>query len=580
MLKITSLHFSNYKSFENYSVSISDFNILVGPNNSGKSTVIGAFRLLAEALRKARAKKPTLVIGPTDTVTGYHVDFKNISVAVENVFHNYDSDKPAKISFRLSNGNKLLLYFPEVGKCLLIPQSHSISLKSTAQFKRHFDVSIGFVPILGPVEHDEILYLKEAARLALVNHTAARNFRNIWYHYPDDFQQFRELLRTTWPGMDIEAPEVDHSYSKPRLHMFCPEERMPRELFWAGFGFQVWCQMLTYIVQNKNVSTFLIDEPDIYLHSDLQLQLLSILKELGPDIILATHSTELIMESDPDDILIINKKERSAKRIKDPSKIQLIFSGLGSNINPIITQIAKTKKVIFVEGKDFRILSLFASRLKLMKLSTRADFAVIPAGGFNPQKVKNYIEGIQVTLGTKILSAVIFDKDYRSTTECEAIENDLNEQCEFVAIHQRKELENFLLNPPAIAEALAKKIKDAPDKSIIRESLDEITNSIKDDVFGNFSSHMSKAIKAEQPHLDDSTINSQIFKQFETKWNSFEERMKLVPGKIVFSKLNTLLQDMYKTHLTPSDVIKLSHVSLIPKEMHHLINALEDFRKK
>jgi hypothetical protein len=138
------------------------------------------------------------------------------------------------------------------------------------------------VPILGPVEHHEPLYQAEAARLALFNYRAARNFRNIWFHYPTDFKEFRTALQQTWPGMDILPPEIDRSHEKPLLFMFCPEQRIPRELFWAGFGFQVWCQMLTHLIQSKNVSVFLIDEPDIYLHSDLQRQLLGLLRNLGP----------------------------------------------------------------------------------------------------------------------------------------------------------------------------------------------------------------------------------------------------------------------------------------------------------
>ena len=86
--------------------------------------------------------------------------------------------------------------------------------------------------------------------------------------------------------------------------MFCPEERIPREIFWAGFGFQVWCQMLTHVIQSEGASLFLIDEPDIYLHADLQRQLLGLLQNLGPDILIATHSTEIITEAEPDDILL------------------------------------------------------------------------------------------------------------------------------------------------------------------------------------------------------------------------------------------------------------------------------------
>ncbi len=91
--------------------------------------------------------------------------------------------------------------------------------------------------------------------------------------------------------------------------MFCPESRIPREIFWAGFGFQVWCQMLTHLIQSGNSSVFLIDEPDIYLHSDLQRQLLGLLRNLGPDILIATHSAEIIAEAEPDDIVLINKQQ-------------------------------------------------------------------------------------------------------------------------------------------------------------------------------------------------------------------------------------------------------------------------------
>ena len=58
--------------------------------------------------------------------------------------------------------------------------------------------------------------------------------------------------------------------------------------------------MLTFIVEGKQASLLAIDEPDIYLHSDLQRQLLSILKEAGPDVLIATHSTELVSDADPE----------------------------------------------------------------------------------------------------------------------------------------------------------------------------------------------------------------------------------------------------------------------------------------
>ncbi|HSU83606.1 MAG TPA: AAA family ATPase, partial [Thermoanaerobaculia bacterium] len=41
---ITSVEFRNFKAFSHFSISLQSLNILVGPNNCGKSTILGAFR--------------------------------------------------------------------------------------------------------------------------------------------------------------------------------------------------------------------------------------------------------------------------------------------------------------------------------------------------------------------------------------------------------------------------------------------------------------------------------------------------------------------------------------------------------
>jgi predicted ATP-dependent endonuclease of OLD family len=80
--------------------------------------------------------------------------------------------------------------------------------------------------------------------------------------------------------MQIQPPELI-DIKNQILAMFCLERRMTRELYWAGFGFQVWCQLLTHVVRAAESTIFVIDEPEIYLHADLQRQLVSIARELG-----------------------------------------------------------------------------------------------------------------------------------------------------------------------------------------------------------------------------------------------------------------------------------------------------------
>ncbi len=585
--RFTSVTFRNYKALKRYSVSLGDFNVLVGPNNAGKSTIIGAFRILAEGIRKASAKNPEYIRIKEEGKWGYRVPLDDLPVATENIFSDYDDSQPAIAEFQLSCGRKLKIIFPETNLCYLVCETSGRPIRSKSDFKREYKASIGFVPVLGPVEHNELLYQSEAARKALLTHRASRNFRNIWYHYPEDFEEYRDLIRSTWPGMDIQKPEIDHSHGKPVIHMFCPEERFPREIFWAGFGFQVWCQMLTYIIRAKKSSLLIIDEPDIYLHSDLQRQLVGLLKNMEPDILIATHSTEIISEAEPGDLLVINKKERSAKRIKDPSQLQSVFENLGSNLNPTLTQLAKSRRAVFIEGKDFKILSGFARKLKKQAVANRSNFAAIQVDGYNPQKVSEFAKGMEIALGTTIMKAVIFDRDYRSDDEVAEMRDQLKEFTIFVHIHDRKELENYLLEPKAIDRALGMRVADHNKRTnstiVFNEKAEEIfkslTEKMKYRMVAQFLSKRGPFEKSKNRGLDQATVNQKLIEEFEEIWSSLSGRLAIVPGKEFLSQLNQYLQEHYKVTLTVSAIINAMLPEEIPEEVKELIEKLDDFQK-
>ena len=584
--QITRVDFHRFKAFETFTLRVRPFNILVGPNNSGKSTILAAFRILAAAIRKATSRRPEAVPGPGGRTFGYAVDLRPISVAEENIFFNYDDSEPAHVTFTLANKNELVLYFPEAGACFLIAKTFSGKrVDTTTAFKSEFNCPIGFVPILGPVDHHEPLYEKEAARLALFNYRASRNFRNIWYHYPEKFDDFRTALRTSWPGMDVERPKVDMDQSKSFLHMFCPEGRIPREIFWAGFGFQVWCQMLTHLIQAGDCSLFLIDEPDIYLHSDLQRQLLTLLRNLGPDILIATHSTEIVMEADPDEIVLINKREKQGRRIRQPSQLGEVFTSLGSNLNPILTQLAKTRRVVFVEGTDFQIIGRFAAKLGFNHIGNRSDFAVVAADGFNPERIRSLKAGMELTLGHPIGAAAIFDKDYRSNDECAKITKECSQFCDYVTIHNQKEIENFLLVPTAIDRAAAARLADRCKRTgeqvsyigQASESLESFASEKRSFVTAQLLAKRKSFERLNSPKLDEATVNESALRDFDVDWGDHNKRLAMIPGKEAIAAINQHLQSAYKVSVTPTAIVDAMYAEEIPSDAKQLVMGLAGF---
>jgi predicted ATPase len=152
----TSVRFRNFKSLKDFTLRLKALNVLVGPNNAGKSTILDAFRAMAAAHRYAsrRVQAPLTING--NMVVGYEIPMSNFPISLD--------------------------------------------------------------------------------------------------------------------GMTISKPEIDMTYP-PRLSMFCKEGRIDREVAWAGFGFQVWLQILTHLTGAAEDNVLVVDEPEIYLHPDLQRRL-------------------------------------------------------------------------------------------------------------------------------------------------------------------------------------------------------------------------------------------------------------------------------------------------------------------
>ena len=267
-------------------------------------------------------------------------------------------------------GNVIRLHFPADGACKFFADTKTGYIRRPIEIRKSAAVELAVVPILGPLEHEESIVSEQTIRKNLLTTRASRHFRNYWYNYPDGFEAFADLVAKTWRGMTIERPELNGS----TLDMFCQEDRRTRELFWSGFGFQIWLQLLAHISRAREASLIVVDEPELYLHPDIQLQLLGILRDAGPDVLVATHSTELMSEADPSEILLIDKTKKTAERLKDVEGVQRALDAVGSVQNITLTRLARNRRILFSEGSsDFRLLRRLASRLSYDDLASGAD---------------------------------------------------------------------------------------------------------------------------------------------------------------------------------------------------------------
>lgn len=375
--------------------------------------------------------------------------------------------------------------------------------------------------------------------------------------------------------MDISKPFLDYEGRNVKLFMMCTESRMAREVFWAGFGFQVWCQLLTHLIRTRSSNILVVDEPEIYLHADLQRQLMHILREAGPSIVLATHSSEIISEAEPDEVVIIDKQKQSARRIRKAAQVQDALDVLGSSHNLTLTRIARSRRICFVEGKDARLLRMFARRLKKSELANSDEVIFVPIDGFTGwTRLDAFKWAFEQSLGEAIRFSVVLDRDYRSDEETQKIVEELQAHLPLVHVHQRKEIENYFLIP----KVLQRIVEDVTrDPSVFDEIIETISEELYDSTMAQYAAR--RADFAQKTGIDRATSIAEANRRFREKWSVLESRMQIVPGKKCLSLLNRELQSKFNKTLTHSGIAKLMRVEEIPVDMIELIEQLEEFRK-
>ena len=580
-MAITSVRFSNFKALRDYSVSLQSMNVLVGPNNSGKSTVLSAFRVLEQAMRTARSRRATRVgTHSGGQADGHFVPETNIPISLENVHSDYTVED-SRIEFRFSNGNKLFLFFPSGGGCNLYWDVSGRPIATTTAFRREFPVQVQVIPVLGPIEQEEEIVTDETVRYAAGTPRASRHFRNFWYKNPDGFDEFQSLVERTWPGMSIGRPEITSALDR-RLVMFCSENRIDRELYWSGLGFQVWCQLLTHISRGSESDLLIVDEPEVYLHPDIQRQLLGILRDVRPDIVLATHSTEILGEADPGEILLMDKTRRSAKRLRDAEGVQQALDVIGSIQNITLTQLARNRRLLFVEGlNDYKIIRRFAKNMGLSELAAGNGISVLESGGFSSwSRVQALAWGFKKTLGDGVKVAAIYDRDYWCDEEIDHLNSSLGAEIQLIHIHQRKEIENYLLVPQVLSRLITRLVSEkgstSATESDVFKLLDILTAEIKTECQGQFVSRHCKFHR--NSGRDQSTLTSDALTRFDRRWGELDTRMSLVPGKKILKSLREQCKTLWGTTLTDVRLVDAVQKEYIPKDLVELLEALDKYR--
>jgi predicted ATP-binding protein involved in virulence len=579
---ITSIYFENFKALERFSISLKEFNILVGLNNSGKSTILDALRILQGAYRYASRKKPHYVTLPNKKQShGWEIPNSSIPIQLENV-QTTETDEPTIIRYRFAQNKNLFIHLSDKSPALLTYEFDGKILNTAISFRKEFDLNLAVIPTLSPFEIEEDTVENEYLNRWKGSRRASRLFRNIWYQEPDNFSEFRKMVEESWTGMSILPPEKLEPFSK-RLSMFFEENRMTREICWAGFGFQVWLQLLTQIIKHRDAHIIVVDEPEIYLHPDLQHKILGILKNTNAMILLATHSAEIINEAEPNEVLVVDRMYKKAIRLTNLLGLQFASDLIGSNQNINLTRLARGKRILFVEGKDVKLLSKFSKVANYSGLFEKNNLTVIPIEGFSQnERVSGTNWTFSKIISEEVKLMALFDRDYKCDEEIEEFISRIKKDASYVHVLKRKEIENYLLSVKAIQNCINTRIRKRDSSKTKKNELSitevekllfELSNDFKTDVYSQLAAH--KYRYKTKKGIDLATVIKDEQKQFDENWKNLEYRFKVIPGKEFITALNNKLQNDYKISISYTQIISLFELKELDSDLIKLFEQIE-----
>lgn len=473
---IRKLILRNFKKIKEETFLFNNFDLIVGANNSGKSTSLQALAIWQFCVDQFRLSKKK----GTNGIQVVLPNFTVLPLPEFNLLWNDRTDREYKDDpENPGKKNQLFIYIEidvywnnllgeEQNFCVRLryqtPQSvYAIPNEGWANFiamdKKEELPRIVYVPPFSGLEPHEKWLGDGNVRQNVGKAQPGSVLRNLLYRVTGregvpikDNEDWAEIVSRIkdWFDVDLMSPEYDPANSTEIVVGYKSNKRI-FDIISGGSGFHQILTLLAFMYGYKGVTTILFDEPDAHLHVNLQRQIINYFK-LNTQIqfLIATHSEEFIKGVEINSILSI--LSGTPKRVQSNTSIIQALSAV-DNIDIVRTQ--DSPFILYIEGEDDeRILSAWANTLGKTELYQK--FYPYILGGSTKiemkEKAKNHFEALKQIV-PNLKQAILLDYDSEEVAlNPPANQPTLNEW-------KRKNIDNYLLVSDAWKRAAAKEFE-------------------------------------------------------------------------------------------------------------------------
>jgi len=574
---ITKLKIKNFRCFKDHELSFNKLTIMVGHNNVGKSSIVDALKIISFAVskyEKANYIHPDPKYAIPLINRGFRLTVNEKEINLKYVFYRL-GDAPAILKAYFSNDASIEINIYSQSEIFAMVFNENDKLVRNRKEAAECKISKLYVlpPILPLLEEESILqsdYVKDNIN----SYLSYRHFRNQIYLFKDEhYSEFKRLSSDTWPRLTIQDLKVRDGNDGRQLQLLVRDNDFVGEIGWMGHGLQMWLQTMWFLVRHSKDSVIILDEPDVYMHADLQRRIVRLMKCYCDQTIIATHSVEIMSEVAPENILIVNREKRKSKFATSLPIVQMLIDNMGGIQNIHLARIWNAKRIIFVEGHDIHLLKVFYDKLfpdDDISIDFMPNFIL---GGWD--KWNNIIGSTMVLRdhGNSIVVYCILDRDYRPQHLIDERINSAKKNNIELHLWKRKEIENYTLSIDSIVRIINKsQIITQTSDCQVKEELTNIAKKLKDDI----EADIAKRIQEEDKGLDIKTVMRDAKKHVKEAYDDYQNIIDILPGKKAISKLSEWSKKHYNISLSTMSIAREMTKSEIPREVIDVLSAIRN----
>ncbi len=572
MCNIKEIELKNYRCFKNSKLTFKDVSIIVGKNNAGKSSLIEAIRMISFASRKAQntatLRTVPVELGASSFDKGIKIDVDALKIDLRGVVYLY-SNEIATITATFNNNCKIKIFADNENAYAVFYDSDNSPIRYGRKVTELGFGKMAILPQLSHLKENEKRFVDTTVIKSKETYLSSSHFRNEILLYKNDFwEDFKQLAENSWHGLRISEPE--HNYFEGNdIILMVQDDNFTAEIGNMGSGLQMWLQIIWFICKNRDSDTIILDEPDIFMHPDLQKKLINIVKRRFKQTIIATHSIEIITEAEPKNIVMIDKESRRMKYANTLEGVQNIIDNIGGVQNLALVGIGLKKRCVFLEGKDAKILK---KMYEIVYPDAENIFNTLPLielkGACNLPEAFGTARLFHQETAGNIKTICVLDRDYYSDEYHEKQIQKAEENHLHLHIWKRKEIENYLIVPDVLYRIVD---NNNLDYNTFIDEFECIVESYKYEVEVDLAEFMH----IEDKKLEFKTCIKNAKSELAEKWGTLNDKLAIVPGKAFLKRINSWMYETYGVRCSKQVIIDNMKPSDVDNDIISLFKKLE-----